>query len=336
MKMKRVFLIVWAGLCLFTTKLSAQWTPDVLGKGFEQLIINMPDDYEGATRCALVRSLPDIPTQKAVLYIHGFNDYFFQKEQAQKYNKHGYAFFAVDLRKYGRSYMEHQKTGNVRSLNEYYPDIDTCLSIIRTEYPTIVLAAHSTGGLIASVYANDHRNDLRVQGMVLNSPFLDMNFPKFKEKVGVPIVSFLGGIFPNISISSGEDTFYAESIHQDYSGEWEYDLEWKPAVSIPVSFGWTRAIHKGHKKIRKGLDIPCPILVMHSDKSVYGDTFSDEFKKGDAVLDVDDIHKYAAHLGKDVTIVTIEDGLHDLVLSRSDVREATYDTIFSWLKAEDL
>lgn len=334
--MRKLSFILLAGLLLISSNLPAQWQPDVLGDGFEQLHINMPDDYEGAVGCVLVRSLPTAPTHKAVLYIHGFNDYFFQTEQAQEYNRHGYAFFAVDLRKYGRAYSPHQKRGNIRSLSEYYPDIDTCLSIIKAQYPTIILAAHSTGGLIASLYAHDHRDNLPIQGMVLNSPFLDMNFPKFKEKVGVPIVSFLGGIFPNISISSGNDTFYAESIHQDYSGEWDYNLEWKPAVSIPVSFGWTRAIHKGHKKVQKGLDIPCPVLVMHSDKSIYGDQFSEEFKTGDAVLDVNDIEQYAARLGNNITTVTIEDGVHDLVLSRKDVREQTYNCIFSWLKAEKL
>ncbi len=334
--MKRLYISALLLIFSFTSCLLAQWKPDVLGEGFEQLIIEMPDDYEGKVNCALVRSLSEQPTTKAVLYIHGFNDYFFQAEQAQEYNNHGYDFFAVDLRKYGRAYLPHQKRGNIRSLDEYYADIDTCLSIIKKDYPEIILAAHSTGGLIASVYAQDHRQNLPVKGIVLNSPFLDMNFSGFKEAIGVPIVSALGGIMPNVEISSGEDDFYAQSIHQDYNGEWDYNLEWKPAVSIPVSFGWTRAIHKGHKKVQKGMDIPCPILVLHSDKSVYGDNFSEDFMKGDAVLDVADIHEYGLMLGEQVTIATIEDGVHDLVLSSPEVRETVYMIIFSWLQEKGL
>lgn len=333
--MKHLHSFLLIGFFLFATNAFSQWQPDVLGEGFEQLIIEMPDDYEGAVNCALVRSLGGNPTTKAVLYIHGFNDYFFQAEQAKEYNKHDYAFFAIDLRKYGRAYLPHQKRGNIRNLNEYYADIDTCLNIIKQDYPEIILAAHSTGGLIASVYTHDKRENLPVNGIVLNSPFLDMNFPKAKENM-IPLVSGLGAIFPNIKISSGEDDFYARSIHKDYEGEWEYDLEWKPAVSIPVSFGWTRAIHKGHKKVQKGMEIPCPILVMHSDKSVYGKEFSDEFTKGDAVLDVKDIHTYAAGLGDDVTIVAIENGVHDLVLSGKEVRKEVYNTIFSWLEEKGL
>lgn len=334
--MKKHIYSFFIFLLVFTGNIYAQWKADVLGDGFEYSIINMPDDYEGRVSCALTRLLPEKNTDKAVLYIHGFNDYFFQKEQAQKYNEQGYAFYAVDLRKYGRAYMEHQKRGNVRNLKEYYEDIDTCINIIKQDYNELILAAHSTGGLIASVYAHDKRENLPFDAIVMNSPFLDMNFPRMKENVGVPIVSFFGGIFPNIKISSGNDDFYAQSIHQNYSGEWDYDLGWKPAVSIPVSFGWTRAIHKGHKKVQKGLDIPCPILVMHSDKSVYGEEFSDEFMKGDAVLDVEDIHKYAGYLGKDVKIVEIENGVHDLVLSQPEVRMLVYDVIFSWLKSNNL
>ena len=334
--MKRIFLSIVFFLFVCVLNTFAQWQPDVLGEGFEQLVIKMPDDYEGAVNCALVKKTQRQPTQKAILYIHGFNDYFFQKEQAQKYTEQGYAFFAVDLRKYGRAYLPHQKRGNIRNLTEYYPDIDTCLSIIAKDYPKIILAAHSTGGLIASVYAHDYRDNLPVKAIVLNSPFLDMNFSNFKEKVGVPLVSGLGAIMPNVKISSGSDDFYARSIHQDLDGAWEYDLEWKPAVSIPVSFGWTRAIHKGHKKVHKGLDIPCPILAMHSDKSVYGEEFSEDFTKGDAVLNVDDIHEYATELGDDVTIVIIENGLHDLVLSAPKVRAEVYNTIFSWLKEKEL
>lgn len=324
--------LIFSFAFLIHTSLSAQWKPDVLGEDFEQLAIQMPDDYEGAVQCVLVKHLSENPSTKAVFYIHGFNDYYFQEEQAYEYSKHGYTFYAIDLRKYGRAYLPHQKMGNIRSLKEYFPDIDTCLSIIKQEgFNEIILSGHSTGGLIACVYAQYHKENLSINGMVLNSPFLDMNFGKLTERAGVPVVSFLGGIFPNIKLSSGSDSFYAQSLHQNYSGEWDYNLDWKSAVSIPVSFGWTRAIHKGHKKVRKGMDIPCPILVLHSDKSVYGNEFNNDFMNGDAVLNIDDIHKYAQRLGKDVTIVTINNGLHDLILSKKEVRNETYETIFSWL-----
>lgn len=335
--MKKIIIAISAVLAFAATGVQAQWQPDVLGAGFEQMVINMPGDYEGDVNCALVRSLPDKPARKAVLYVHGFNDYFFQTEQAEEYNSHGYAFYAVDLRKYGRAHLPHQRRGNLRRIDEYFPDIDTCLNIIRAEgCDTLVLAGHSTGGLITSLYMDAHRNTPDIRALVLNSPFLDMNFGGFVEAIGVPFTSGLGAIMPGVKISSGKESFYARSIHRDFEGEWDYDLEWKPTPSVPVSLGWTRAIHKGHKKIRRGLGIDIPVLVMHSDKSARGKEWSEEFTRGDAVLDVHDIHRYAVYLGGNVTTEVITDGLHDLVLSRPDVRAEVYRTIFCWLAGQGL
>ena len=50
---------------------------DVLGSGYEQTTLNFPDDYEGQVTATLVRKKAEQPTSKAVLYIHGFIDYFF-------------------------------------------------------------------------------------------------------------------------------------------------------------------------------------------------------------------------------------------------------------------
>ena len=41
-----------------------------------------------------------------ILYVHGYNDYFFQEELAEKSDSAGFAFFAIDLHYNGRSYSE--------------------------------------------------------------------------------------------------------------------------------------------------------------------------------------------------------------------------------------
>lgn len=307
------------------------WTPDILGNGFEQFTIYQANDYEGAVDCVLVRKRNETKTDLAILYVHGFNDYFFQKEQALEFNQHAYAFFAVDLRKYGRAHLPHQRMGNVRDLKEYFADLDACISIIKKEYSRLILLGHSTGGLIVSLYAHHHRKHLPCEAIILNSPFLDMNFRCVKKRIGLPLVSFLGRFFPNISMQSSKDDFYARTLHMKYDGEWDYNLNWKPVRTIPVNFGWTRAIHRGHRAVHKGLDIPCPILVLHSDKSFFEKKYSEEFKSGDIILNVRDIYKYAHHLGSKVTIKIIRNGMHDLVLSTGNVRKRVYEKIFSYL-----
>ena len=78
-------LIAAAGL-LLTSCLTAYadfWEPDSLGEGFERHYAVGPDDYAGKVRCAVVRyNGGDKKSRRGVLYIHGFNDYFFQKEMS--------------------------------------------------------------------------------------------------------------------------------------------------------------------------------------------------------------------------------------------------------------
>ena len=91
------------------------------------------------------------PTRDAILYVHGYNDYFFQRELGDSVNARGYNFYALDLRKYGRSLRPHQDAFFCKDLGEYFADIDTALATIRSEgNERIWLMGHSTGGLITS------------------------------------------------------------------------------------------------------------------------------------------------------------------------------------------
>ena len=83
-------------LILLAASLYAQYIPDVLGDGYLRRTFQMPDDYEGKVVCTLVKKpqLPDV--KQAVLYIHGYNDYFFQKQLGDSVNAHGYNFYAMD------------------------------------------------------------------------------------------------------------------------------------------------------------------------------------------------------------------------------------------------
>ncbi len=315
----------------------AQYRTDILGEDFVQQTIQMPDDYDGKVVTTIIRKKGEKSADKAILYVHGFNDYFFQKSLAEHFDNAGFNFYAVDLRKYGRSALANQPLFNVRNLNEYFADIDTVIHIMQQEgNREIILMGHSTGGLITSLFCHTYRNDLPVQGLILNSPFLDMNQSWFKEKIAIPLVSFFALFSKKAKIKQGISTAYGESLLKSYHGEWEYDTTKKLMQSPPLTTGWIRAIHRGQKKIHRGLDIPCPVLVLYSSNSVYGDTWSPEHQTGDGVLDVKDIAKYGKRLGNDVTEIEIKEGMHDLILSKKEAREATYKAIFDWIKKNHL
>ncbi len=313
--------------------LTESYTQDILEADFEQMIFAQDADYEGKVICTLIRKKAPNHSKKAMLYVHGFNDYFFQTELAEKVIENGYDFYAIDLRKYGRSYLEHQKFNNVRSLDEYYPDLDKALQQIKSEGHTIVLlGGHSQGGLLVSVYASDHPDSRLFQALYMNSPFYEFHLNFMLRTIGIPIVSALGKKFPDKIIQGGFSPLYGLSLHKDEKGEWDYSLEYKPHVSPPVNFGYIRAIHLAQKRIKNSLKINVPALVMHSDKTIYEKEWSDKMFTGDVILDVAQIHKYAEKIYGDISIQTVEGGMHDLVLSPKPVREKVYKHLFEWMK----
>ncbi|MCM1483904.1 MAG: alpha/beta hydrolase [Muribaculaceae bacterium] len=308
---------------------AAAWMPDSLGAGYEMRYVEQPADYSGAVRCTIIRHLSDVPTDKAILYIHGYNDYYFQKELAQQFAGHDYDFYAVDLRKYGRSILSGQKPFLVRDISEYYADVDSALAImVRDGSREIVLMGHSTGGLVASCYMVAHPQ-APVRAMILNSPFLDWNLGRMECLVG--IASALGKIFPNIHVDTGGGGVYEQALTAGEHGEWTFNHAWK-GTSLGVNLGWVRAINLAQKYLRKHpYDIKCPILLMYSARSLDPDKWTPEASRADVVLDVADIRKYGRMLGRDVTSVAVEGGMHDLILSALPVRSEVYKYIFYWL-----
>jgi alpha-beta hydrolase superfamily lysophospholipase len=140
----------------------ARWVPDVLGRPFEQLTLPLTRDAEhdpehdavgqgrGAPAIRSGSALPppnpvatlvrlrrapvvafDAPARGVdVLYVHGWSDYFFQRELAEFWHRQGARFFALDLRRYGRSLRSGQTPGFVTDLTTYDEEIGAALDTI--------------------------------------------------------------------------------------------------------------------------------------------------------------------------------------------------------------
>ena len=305
---------------------------DVLGQPYEQRRITLADDFEGEVVATLVRRRADAPTRRAVLYLHGFVDYFFQTHLAEFFTDRGFDFYALDLRKYGRSLLAHQTPNFCADLTEYYPEIDEAVRIIREDdgHDTLIVNGHSTGGLIAAVWAHQVRGTGVLQGLFLNSPFLEFNEPWLVRHTVSPLVNVVGARRPLRRLPQELGTTYGRSIHVDHGGEWSYDLAWKPLNGYPLYAGWARAISRGHRQVQRGLAIDVPVLVAASARSYKG-RFTDAAHHADSVLNVEDIARYAPRLGRDVALVRIEGGKHDLTLSAPPARERLFAQVDSWL-----
>lgn len=308
------------------------WAPDVALDGFESATLSFPADEEGPVDATLVRLRAQQPTGRAVLYLHGFNDYFFQAHVAERFVERGYDFYALDLRKHGRSIRIGQTPNFCRDLRVYYAEIDAAIALIAgsEDHNWLLLYGHSTGGLTASLYANDGAQRAQVSALFLNSPFFDLNLSAWRRRQAA-IACRIGGRLPRFPLGRGLGSLYGQSIHRAHRGEWEFNLEWKPLDSFPNYAGWLRAVVQGQQRLQAGLRIACPVLVMHSARSLHALNWSDEYYAADAVLDVEHMRRYAPGLGHDVAVVAIEGGMHDLTLSRPPVREQVFDALFGWL-----
>ena len=316
------------------------WRPDTLLTGFECRELPLADIPEtGEADYPLVatlvrRSDPELRTgRRAWLYVHGWNDYFFQVHLAEAVEALGYAFYAIDLRRYGRSYREGMFFGYVSDLGHYAEELDAAAAVIQAEHDGLVLMGHSTGGLTAALWAGDRPGLL--DGLVLNSPWLDLQGPPALAAVVRPLLQQLSRSRATapLPIRDDEERIYARATHTNFGGEWTYDVALKSDLPRPLRIGWMRAILAGHQRVAKGLGIACPVFVATSAKTVWLRRYAESARENDTVLDIDKIAAAATHLGRHLTLVRIPGAVHDIMLSRTDVRDDFMGEVARWAKA---
>ena len=141
---------------------------------WQQTFMLGPDpDGEGDLVATLVRrGEPEPAATRAVLMVHGFTDYFFHTELADHFAARGFAVYALDLHKCGRSWREGQTPHFTTDLARYDTELERAVDLIRAECnvdgrraplspANILLYGHSAGGLIVSLWLDR----LRSRGM---------------------------------------------------------------------------------------------------------------------------------------------------------------------------
>lgn len=318
----------------------SEWQADILGEGYEQRVLPLgtDPDGEGDISATLVRRDGSEGADKAVIFVHGFSDYFFQTGLADFFAARGFAFYALDLRKCGRSRRPGQTPHYVSDLSLYDSELDRALAIVREETGNapVLLAAHSTGGLVLPLWLDRLQRAggsaaAGISGIVLDSPWFDLQGKPAMRSYFTHAMRVAAKVIPKRALPVGISDAYGSSVHISGHGEWEFDTDLKPLTGFPVRIGWINAVRRGHARLHKGLDIGVPALVLHSDASWFGARWTDKAMVSDTVLDVGQIAAWAPSLGGQVTTVSIPAGMHDLFLSGEAPRKATYAAIDEWL-----
>lgn len=289
-----------------------------------------------------------------VLYVHGWNDYFFQRHTAQFFTDRGARFFALDLRGYGRSLDDGQVPGYIEDLSSYDEEIHAALQIMghdtalsrhdaaspsavpgrqaRPRPRRLVMYGHSTGGLILSLWCNRNRGVADL--LLLNSPWLALQVGDGMRRAIAPVVNLSAKFTPHeLALPQLDFGFYhqAQQLVSDRDEQAAINRQWRPEVSPPVRLGWLNAILSGHRQIAAGIDVGAPACVLLSTRTVFAVTWRDEMTASDTVLDVDGVARAALGLGPSVTVERIEGAIHDVFLSAPPARAEAFARTERWL-----
>ncbi|WP_233275859.1 alpha/beta hydrolase [Isoptericola variabilis] len=303
------------------------WAPDVL----------LGDAFEAAPlgEATLVRPVDRPARPRAtVLHVHGFNDYFFQDHLARAVTDAGHAFYAVDLRRAGRSLRPGDVPHFTTSLRELGEDVDAAARAVRALEPgaPLVVHAHSTGGLTASIWAHARRDEPGAGPdlLVLDSPFLNLHAAGLVRVVNAGAIEVLGRTRP-MAVLSTSPSMYATYQLRANGGRWDFDPTLKRPESVPKRAGWVRAVVRAQVRLARGLEIPCPVLVATSASSGPDSPDNPDLDAQDTVLDVDLIDARARRLGERVDRLVVEGGVHDLTLSADGPRKAYLEGMLAWV-----
>jgi hypothetical protein len=241
---------------------------------------------------AVLRRRSARPSRWAVMYVHCLGDPFVPADLVGWYTERGFHFYAADLRDVGAT-GPGGPDGNraAGDLRECFACLDAAMDHLRgtDAIDTVVVCAHGTGALIAALWCHARRGSGPADAVVLASPALGRS--SWLARPGVP-----------------------------------------PAVATTDRHPVRRAsplLAAAQRRIRRGLDIPAPVLVMCPDEGwdVPGGT--------GGLLGLRAIvgKQVVMRLGEHVTWLKLDEGLPGQARPTPAGRKRFYDELGRWLSA---
>eukprot|EP01125_Pyxidicula_operculata_P014081 TRINITY_DN466_c5_g1_i1.p1 TRINITY_DN466_c5_g1~~TRINITY_DN466_c5_g1_i1.p1 ORF type:complete len:714 (-),score=198.04 TRINITY_DN466_c5_g1_i1:330-2471(-) len=314
--------------------LEYQWSEDkVLGSEFETMTFPLQRDHVGPLTTTLIRKIsnnnPDSVT--AVLFLHSFSDYFFEEELARNFTQEGYHFYALDLRRYGRSMQKGGKPNHSVNLIEYYEELHLATNFMRKVdgIKNLLLLGHGLGGLIATLFAGDHPEG--ISALCLNCPLFALN--KNWEEFATKSRGWFGGKADADVNDPSFSRLYHESLNAEFNGEWRWDINLKPIDGFPVYARWIDTIKESLKRL-PSIKIEVPVYVLLSTNAIVAKKWSDDMKRADMMIAPEITANISQKLSRCVKVQPVKDAVHNVFLSKKVVRDEAFDLMceyFVWL-----
>lgn len=258
-------------------------------------------DLHTATKWQLASSDPKF----VLVYVHGWNDYFYQSHLARMFNHLGGAFYALDLHRYGRNTPQWQGkpwNGYTEDFTNYDPELNWAVAHAREEHPglPLLVMGHSMGGLVVSGWAARHHNDF--DGLIFNSPWL------VHDVSGVPAGEQLWRLFADygrakrFALPQGPDMVYSDSLvgyraigsplprrlvpfQNDPSvAGWIINPKWRILTGAPMVTGWISAVFQAHRWLVTEATFPDKPVLCLSGNHRLDSRYQAEVTRVDAIM----------------------------------------------------
>lgn len=220
-----------------------------------------------------------------VVYLHGWNDYFYQTHLARSLTQLGAAFYALDLHRYGRNLPDWKGgkvwNGYTENFEEYDPEIDWAVATAREEHPglPVLVMGHSNGGGIVAGWAARHHDSF--DGLIFNSPWLVQDISMIPAGKAVRWFITNRAQHLRIPMPQGNLTTYADSLagyrairsplprrlipfQNDPSVVgWVENPQWRILTGLPTLLGWVSTVLRNHRWLRESATFPAkPVLCL--------------------------------------------------------------------------
>ena len=269
--------------------------------------------------------------ENALIWIHGYNDYYFHFHVGNELLKNGYDVYAITLRNFGKIAKDRRYIHYVKSWNSYFEDINNSLQWItkNKKHKKFVLYGHSTGGLISTIYMNEGKYKNIFNGLILNSPFFDFYGSDLEEFMIKYIFYYIAYIFPTFVASSGSNKIYKVPFYKNMLKRYHFNQNYKLTYPSHVFVSYLQnAAYQQNRIQNNKINISKPILVLHSEKSTRWPECNDNT---DCVLDVNEIKKYSKLIGNNVKLQSLNGAIHDVLLSKDKISKKGIDYVTKFL-----
>jgi alpha-beta hydrolase superfamily lysophospholipase len=276
-------------------------------QGYQAIPLPRAPGDDAGLIATMVRRSCGRPSRRAVLYVHCLADSYVQADLAAWYLAHGFHFYVADLRAARPRYRD-------ATLAEYFGYLDSAARQVRDldGNKTVLVSAHQAGAVIAALWCHARRHESLAEALIMADPDFGPELHWLYRLLGIRQPAQPGtGTRAQRATATGAQPGLATAARPAGGALPGYGAEARTPEVLP----------RAQRKLRRGLDISCPVLVM-SPSAVNAAVPGAAYRAAPP-----------ARLGPHVTSVRLASAAPGLARPDQAARKRLYDELSRWLGA---